>query len=103
MVSFDVVSLFTCIPKELVRRSIFKNWVNITQNTTICLDLFWEAVELCIDGSYFVFEGEYYKQVFGTAMGNPLSPVIADLVMEDILNDAVENTGFLIPYIKKIR
>lgn len=101
MVLFDVVSLFTCIPKELVRRSIFKNWVNITQNTTICLDLFWEAVELCIDCSYFVFEGEYYKQVFGTAMGNPLSPVIADLVMEDILNDAVENTGFSIPYIKK--
>ena len=32
----------------------------------------------------FVFEGTYYKQVFGTAMGSPLSDVIANLVMEDI-------------------
>lgn len=101
MVSFDVVSLFTCIPKELMRKSVFKNWDKISQHTTICLDLFWEAVELCIDCSYFVFEGIYYKQVFGTAMGNPLSPIIADLVMEDLLDDAVKNAGTPIPYLKK--
>ena len=31
-----------------------------------------------------MFEGTYYKQVFETAMGLPLSAVIANLVMEDI-------------------
>ncbi|XP_062707860.1 uncharacterized protein LOC134288123 [Aedes albopictus] len=34
-------------------------------------------------------------------MGNPLSPMIADLVMEDILDQAVEAVPFPIPYIKK--
>ena len=31
-----------------------------------------------------MFEGCYYQQVFGTAMGSPVSSVIANLVMEDV-------------------
>jgi glucose uptake protein GlcU len=31
-----------------------------------------------------VFEGSYYQQVFGTAMGSPVSAVIVNLVMEDV-------------------
>ena len=36
-----------------------------------------------------MFEGTYYKQVFGTAMGSPVSAVIANLVMEDIEHRAL--------------
>lgn len=101
LVSFDVVSLFTSIPKELVRHSIFRRWNDIENHTPICLDLFWEITEFCIDCSYFSFEGAYYIQKFGTAMGNPLSPIIADLVMEDILDEAISKTSCVIPFIKK--
>ncbi|XP_062556681.1 uncharacterized protein LOC134221501 [Armigeres subalbatus] len=101
LVSFDVVALFTSIPKSLVRQSIFRHWDEITHNTSICLDLFWEIMEFCIDASYFVFEGEFYQQIFGTAMGNPLSPIIAEYVMEDLLDNATTATNVEITHLKK--
>jgi len=33
--------------------------------------------------SYFSFDGQFYKQTDGVEMGSPLSPVIANLFMED--------------------
>ena len=36
-----------------------------------------------------VFDGTYYKQVFGTAISLPVSAVIANLVMEDIEHRAL--------------
>lgn len=101
LVSFDVVSLFTSIPKTLVRKSIFNHWSDISKNTDINLDFFWEIIEFCIDCSYFSFEGVYYKQKFGTSMGNPLSSIIADMVMEDILDDAIAEIDVHLPFIKK--
>ncbi|XP_062558073.1 uncharacterized protein LOC134222944 [Armigeres subalbatus] len=74
LISLDVVSLFTCIPKGLVIRDVIDNWDNIKKNTDINLDLFLEITEFCIDCSYFRFKGKYFQQVCGTAMGNPLSP-----------------------------
>ena len=47
------------------------------------------------------FNGEYYIQKFGTAMGNPLSSPIADLVTEDLLDHALESIEFPIPHVKK--
>ena len=41
-------------------------------------------LSFCLNTTQFVFEGIYYKQVFGTAMGFPVSALIANLVMEDI-------------------
>ena len=101
LVSFDVVSLFTCIPKSLVIHNIIYNWNNIDQHTDINLNLFLEIVEFCIDSSYFKFDNKYYRQIFGTAMGNPLSPVLADMVLESLLNTAVAQLDFKPPVLKK--
>ena len=32
----------------------------------------------------FAYSGNYYQQVFGTAMGSPISAVVANMVMEDV-------------------
>ncbi|XP_062715777.1 uncharacterized protein LOC134291698 [Aedes albopictus] len=101
LISLDVVSLFTCIPKDLVIRDVINNWENIKQHTDINLDLFLEMTEFCIDCSYFRFKGQFYQQVFGTAMGNPLSPTIADLVMETLLDNVVTRVSFPFPVLKK--
>ena len=38
-----------------------------------------------IKTTQFTYNGTYYQQVFGTAMGSPVSAVIANMVMEDVL------------------
>ena len=41
-------------------------------------------LRLCFEATYFSFRGGIYQQVFGTAMGSPVSVTIAYLVMEDV-------------------
>ena len=38
---------------------------------------------LCLTSTYFTFQEEFYEQVEGAAMGSPLSPIVANLYMED--------------------
>ena len=43
-----------------------------------------ELVELCLGLTYFEFQGKFYKQSDGVAMGPPLSLVIANMYMEHL-------------------
>ena len=40
-------------------------------------------LEFCLTNTYFLFQGKYYEQVHGAAMGSPISPLIANLFMEE--------------------
>lgn len=42
-----------------------------------------ELLEHCLTSGYLVWNGEFYMQVDGVAMGSPVSPVVADIFMED--------------------
>ena len=41
------------------------------------------TLEFCLKNTYFFFQGKYYKQVHGAAMGSPISALIANLFMEE--------------------
>ena len=41
-------------------------------------------LEFCLTSTDFLFQGKYYEQVQGAAMGSPISPLIASLFMEEI-------------------
>ena len=84
LVSFDVVSLFTKIPVDLAIKVATNR-----QRTPLPLEDITDLLSFCLNTTQFVFEGTYYKQVFGTAMGSPVSAVIANLVMEDIEHRAL--------------
>ena len=43
-------------------------------------------LEFCLKNTYFLFWGKYYEQVHGAAMGFPISPLIANLFMEEFLS-----------------
>lgn len=101
MISLDVVSLFTNIPKELVIRDTINSWEMLKTNTNINLDLFLEIVTYCLDSSYFMFRNQYYLQLVGSAMGNPLSPILADLIMEPLIDNVLHNLSFPITVVKK--
>ena len=39
--------------------------------------------EFCLKTTYFQFQGSFYEQINGAAMGSPISPIVANLFMED--------------------
>ena len=39
--------------------------------------------------TYFIFQGRFYEQIEGTAMGSPISPIIANLYMEAFVTQAI--------------
>ena len=92
LVSFDVVSLFTKIPVDLaikVPTNRLRYDDSLWQRTSLPLEDITDLLSFCLNTTQFVFEGTYYKQVFGTAMGSPISAVIANLVLEDIEHRAL--------------
>ena len=47
------------------------------------------ALNLCLDYTYLYFHGKFYHQIFGVAMGSPISVIIANLVMENVEEGAI--------------
>ena len=41
-------------------------------------------LSLCLDVTYFTFRNVTYQQIYGIAMGSPVSVVVANLVMEHV-------------------
>ena len=82
LVSFDVVSLYTNIPTELAVNVIKEKWNIIKNYTTIPENTFIEITKLCLNSTYFKFNNEFFSQIYGVAMGSPISATIATLVLE---------------------
>ena len=40
-------------------------------------------LEFCPKSTYFTFQGKHYEQLEGAALGSPISPIVANLYMED--------------------
>jgi hypothetical protein len=79
-VSFDVVSLFTKVPVTDTLQLLGQHFEEDL------LALFRHV----LTSTYFCFEGQFYKQTDGVAMGSPLSPVVASFFMEDFEKRAIE-------------
>ena len=49
----------------------------------MCIQQIVTLLEFCLKNTYFLFQGKYYEQVYGAAMGFSISPLIANLFMEE--------------------
>ena len=88
LVSFDVVLLFTSVPIDLairVARHRLESDTSLSERTSLNVDdIMGLLLSLCLDAAFLSFRGKVYRQAQGTAMGSPVSVVVANLVMEDI-------------------
>ena len=54
-------------------------------------------LEFCLSHTYFLFQGKYYEQVQGAAMGSPISPLIANIFMEEFEVQALSSFPHPLP------
>ena len=49
-------------------------------------------LEFCLNSTSFVYQGQFYQQLEGAAMGSPLSPIVANIFMENVEEEALATT-----------
>ena len=85
MVSFDVSPLFTNVPigeaTDIIRDRLEED-DSLEDRTPLSPHRVAELLQLCLRSTYFSFNGEFYEQKEGAAMGSPVSAVVANLYME---------------------
>ena len=85
IISYDVKALFTSVPIEPAIKIIKQHLENdkeLQQRTSMSVQHIIMLLEFCLKNTHFVFQGRFYEQTEGAAMGSPLSPIIANLYME---------------------
>jgi len=90
LISFDIVSLYSNIPNDLGMDAI-KYWLEKYRNnidSRFDTDFIIKSLEIILKRNIFYFDGQYYQQKKGTAMGTKVAPTYATLVLgylEEIL------------------
>lgn len=91
LTSFDAKSLFTSIPITLTLKIIDEKWHKLTNFTTIPKEMFIRLLKFCIiECNYFSLNNQLYRQIAGLPMGSPLAPILADIVMEELLDNTLK-------------
>ena len=86
LVSFDVKSLFTSIPLQLALDCTGTLLQQTADDTPLPLpnDKIMDLLKLYLESTFFQYNGRHFKQLHGTAMGSPVSVVVAEIVMQHI-------------------
>jgi len=86
-----VKSLFTSLPLQpaldFTKTAINKLHFQPPLPTDDLIDLLF----LCLTSTYFQYNGKHYKQLHGTAMGSPVSVVVAEIVTQKHLGTGLSN------------
>ena len=97
LVSFDVKSLFTSIPLQLALQCTETAILQSTDPLPLPTEDIMDLLNLCLTSTYFQYNGKHYKQLHGTAMGSPVSVVVAEIVMQNIGESALSTCRQTIP------
>lgn len=86
LVSFDVVSMFTSIPIDLVREIILSKSNKFFDEFSLNrADLNALIDFLLVECTYFTAQDKIFKQIKGLPMGSCISPTLARIVMDKII------------------
>ena len=83
--SYDVSALFTSVPIDpalKVIKDLLDKDTTLKERTVMEVGDIITLLEFCLKNTYFSFQGQFYEQVEGAAMGSPVSPIVANLYME---------------------
>ena len=92
MISYDVSALFTSIPTKKavdVIRNKIKEDHEFQIRSELSSEQILQLLEFCLDTTYFKINNRFYQQTHGAAMGSPVSPIVANLYMENFEINAI--------------
>ena len=101
LVSYDVKALFTSVPTKSavnIIKQLLEDDKELQQRTTMTVQNIICLLEFCINNTNFIFQGNYYEQTEGAAMGSPLSPIIANIYMEAFEKQAISTAPHPLPF-----
>ncbi|XP_055691261.1 uncharacterized protein LOC129794533 [Lutzomyia longipalpis] len=101
LISLDVVSLFTNVPIRLILEEVERRYVELEGHTFLARRDLMKVVQLCLTSGYFAYGGQCYAQVDGVAMGSPISPIVADIAMQRVLDVVLEGSALRVDFLKK--
>ena len=92
--SYDVTALFTSVPVNKALRIIqarLEQDKTLKDRTRLSSKQVTSLLGVCLKCTYFVYNGVYYQQIHGAAMGSPVSPKVCNLYMEDFEQKAIKS------------
>ena len=84
MVSFDVTSLYTTIPIDqalLIIRDLLEHDQKLADRTLLSPRQILDLLDILLRTTYFKFNGDFYQQTDGAAMGRPTSAIVSEIYM----------------------
>jgi hypothetical protein len=102
LISFDVVALFPSIPIEITI-GFLKEWLNELKIEDNKIKELINLTKLCMSQNVFQFNEKFYEQSTGTAMGNPLSPFLAEVFMSRFETENKKNAEQFSKNLVKVR
>ena len=100
MTSYDVKSLFTCIPPQGALDAVRERLEaddSLQERTQLSAKNICDLLHLCLTSVYFVYNGVFYRQKHGGAIGSPVSPVVTDMYVEKFESKALQSFSGLTP------
>ena len=92
MASFDIKSLSTNIPlTETLTLCIQNLYRNQTHVNNLIKSSFYKLLKITMFESFYIFDGKFYEQCDGVAVGSPLGPTLANFFMFHFENIWLEN------------
>lgn len=103
--SLDIVSMFTNITTERAIAAVRRRQKQL-HITNEHMQLIVEVIQfVCVKSTEIRFNNRIYKQIKGLRMGSSLSPILADFVVEDMLDAAfttIERPKLIMKYVDDI-
>ena len=92
MVSFDVTSLYTTIPIDqalLIIRDLLEHDQKLADRTLLSPKQILDLLDILLRTTYFKFNGDFYQQTDGAAMGGPTSAIVSEIYMQSLETTAI--------------